>query len=193
MHPAETTTTPVIAPYAHPLDEFYAQSGRVLPRIEVIAPEKVPQPYRDLLVHQGDMTPTLEKFHNSTIHLEVLRREERAGHYFREVVLLTDKEDKRVEFGAIKVSLELFPSSARREILEERLPLGALLAKYKIGHTSRPKAFLRVPCDQFIAGALSLSGKPILYGRRNTLRDLEGRPLAEIVEILPPANQPLSK
>jgi hypothetical protein len=187
MKPLDSTVlaTPVIAPHAHPLDEFYAQAGRLLPRIDVIPGEQIPQPYRQLLVHKGDMTPTLERFHGSTIHLGVLRREERNSHYFREVVLLTDKSNKRVEFGAIKVILDLFPSSARREILEERLPLGALLAKYKIEHFSRPKAFLRVHCDDFIAEALGLTGNPVLYGRRNTLSDPDMRPLAEIVEILP--------
>ena len=33
---------------------------------------------------------------------------------------------------------------------------------------------------------LRLDGAPQLSGRRNTLTDTEGRPLAEIVEILPP-------
>ena len=37
--------------------------------------------------------------------------------------------------------------------------------------------------------ALRLSGANVLYGRRNTLYDPEGRPLAEIVEILPPAKK----
>ena len=38
------------------------------------------------------------------------------------------------------------------------------------------------------AGALlGLTGAQVLYGRRNTLFDADDRPLAEIVEILPPA------
>ena len=35
--------------------------------------------------------------------------------------------------------------------------------------------------------ALKLSGAHVLFGRRNTLFDPQGNPLAEIVEILPPA------
>jgi chorismate-pyruvate lyase len=133
------------------------------------------------------MTPMLEKFYGSTIHLEVLRSEKRGNFYFREVVLMTDDQNQRVEFGAIKIFLDLFPGSARGDILAERLPLGTILAKYKIEHTSRPKAFLKIQSDEFINLALGLTGKQLLYGRRNTLSNPDGHPLAEIVEILPPA------
>ena len=173
--------------YAHPLDDFYANAGLTLPRIEVVPGESVPEPYRHLLVHDGDMTPTLERFYDATIHLEVMRREQRGKFYFREVVLLTDDLEERVEFGAIKIFLELFPKAARNDILAERLPLGNILAKYKIEHTSRPKGFLRIQSDQYINRGLGLTGRQVLYGRRNTLSTPEGRPLAEIVEILPSA------
>jgi len=147
----------------------------------------VPEPYKSLLVHQDDMTPTLEKFHGERIHLAVLSRQPRDDFYFREVVLLLDKTDKPVEFGAIKINLALFPSAARKEILEERRPLGTLLADYTITHTSRPKAYLRVHSDDFINASLKLDRSQWLFGRRNTLWNPEQRPLAEIVEILPPA------
>ena len=173
--------------FCHPLDDFYDHAGRNLPKIEVVPGPSVPEPYQQLLVHDGDMTPTLEKFYGAAIHLEVLRRERRDNFYFREVVLLTDDFDKRTEFGAIKIFLDLFPIGARNDILAERLPLGTILAKYKIEHTSRPKAFLRVEADQFIKAALQLSGNHVLYGRRNTLFDPQQHALAEIVEILPPA------
>ena len=178
---------PFALPIAYPLDDFYAQAGRALPPIEAVEGDAVPEPYKSLLVHQDDMTPTLEKFHGERIHLAVLSRQQRDDFYFREVVLLLDKTDKPVEFGAIKIHLALFPSAARKEILEERRPLGSLLADYIITHTSRPKAFLRIRSDDFINTALRLQGSQWLYGRRNTLWDPQQRPLAEIVEILPPA------
>ena len=116
-----------------------------------------------------------------------LSRQQRDDFYFREVVLLLDKSDKPVEFGAIKINLALFPSAARKEILEERRPLGTLLGDYTIVHTSRPKAYLRIQSDDFINAAFRLDKSQWLYGRRNTLWDPQQRPLAEIVEILPPA------
>ena len=174
-----------VLPIAYPLDDFYAQAGRALPPIEAVHGNSVP--YKSLLVHQDDMTPTLEKFHGERIHLAVLSRQQRDDFYFREVVLLLDKTDKPVEFGAIKINLALFPAAARKEILEECRPLGTLLADYTITHTSRPKAYLRIHSDDFINASLKLDRSQWLFGRRNTLWNPEQRPLAEIVEILPPA------
>lgn len=170
----------------HPLDEFYANAGIPLPRIQFVPGEQVPEPFNQLLVHEGDMTPTLEEFYKSEIHLQVLKSEKRQDFYYREVVLRTE-QDRAVEFGAIKIFLGLFPPAARRDILEERFPLGHILAYHKIPHLSRPKAYLKLRVDQFIGKSLGLAPGTQVYGRRNTLSTPETHPLAEIVEILPPA------
>lgn len=182
------SSQPSVLPWAYPLDEFYSQARLPLPAIEQIDGESVPEPYRSLLVHQNDMTPTLEAFHEDTVHIRALTRDQRNGFYFREVVLELNGNGTLVEFGAIKIMLELFPADARQLILAEREPLGHILASCNVVHTSRPKAYLRIQSDNFISEALKLEGEHTLYGRRNTLFDPENRPLAEIVEILPPAN-----
>src|SRR3954469_19663154 len=74
-------------PFVYPLDDFYARSGLPLPKFERIVAERMPEPYRTLLVHENDMTPTLEKFHGAQIHLKILNREQRGDYYFREVSL----------------------------------------------------------------------------------------------------------
>jgi hypothetical protein len=174
-----------VLPFAYPLDEFYALANRELPQIEHVRGDEVPEPWRTLLVHNNDMTPTLETFHGDEVFLEVISRHHRGDFYFREVVLHTAKTKKAIEFGAIKINLGLFPCSARPRILQEQQPLGGILREYKIPHSSKPKAFLRVKADEFIKGALKLRGAHTLFGRRNTLFDAQQRPLAEIVEILP--------
>ncbi len=179
-----------VSPFAYPLDEFYAQAGRTLPSIQPIAGDQMPEPYRSLLVHSNDMTPTLEKFHRQKVYLNVLGRHQRDDFYFREVILLLDETEEPAEFGAIKINLALFPSGARRAILEERLPLGHILDQHQIIHSSRPKAFFHVEADSFIMTALQLPDSRQLYGRRNSLMDPVQRSLAEIVEILPPTPHP---
>lgn len=173
---------------AHPLDEFYAGEGHALPPLTQVEGEAVPEPYRTLLVHQNDMTPTLESFYGSTVHLDVLGRRKKDDAYFREVILRLDTNNAPIEFGAIKINLDLFAPAAREQILHERLPLGRILHEYKIPHTSRPRAYLRLASDRLINKVLELSGAQVLYGRRNTLYDPHQRPLAEIVEILPVAS-----
>ena len=170
----------------YPLDEFYAARGQALDVIDRLEPDKVPEPYHTLLVHKADMTSTLEKFHGETLHVEVLQRHVRENEYYRESALVLDGSKKRVEFGAIKIILNLFPPEAQEEILRARQPLGRILTMFKIPFTSRPVAWLRVRSDNYIDTALHVQGPQLLYGRRNSLLDSWERPLAEIVEILPP-------
>ena len=172
---------------AYPLDEFYARSGLNLPPLDQIDGEAMPEPYKSLLVHERDMTSTLENFHKAGIHLRLVSRQQRGDEYFREVVLVLDSSEKPVEFGAIKIHLDRFPEKAREEILREQFPLGHLLKDFAIEYQSRPKAFLRIASDKTINGFFGLHGAHLLYGRRNTLLSPAGESLAEIVEILPPA------
>jgi len=170
----------------YPLDEFYAERGAPLPAIGRVEAAALPEPYRALLAHDGDMTSRLENFHKAKIHIRLLARRAGEHGYFREVVLRLEGSETPVEFGAIKIMIDLFPAEAREEILQERRPLGQILTAYDVGFRSQPRAFLRLETDAFIKGALQLDETHFLYGRRNTLVDPWGRPLAEIVEILPP-------
>jgi len=186
MNDEPVTHTPAISPLLYPLDDFYARMERELPAIEPLDGDAMPEPYQSLLVHENDMTPTLQDFHRDSIHVHALHAEEREGSYFREVLLELDGNGRPVEYGAIKINLGLLPNDTHQEIIEVRLPLGQILFAHEVPHASRPKAYLKVKADEHITGALRLDGAPQLYGRRNTLTDTEGRPLAEIVEILPP-------
>ena len=171
---------------AYPLDEFYGRSGLSLPPLEVVDAEEVPEPYRSLLVHERDMTSTLEAFHHAGIHLSLISRQQRGEEYFREVLLVLDESERPVEFGAIQISLALFPAAARAAILEAKFPLGHILKEFSIDYRSRPKGFLRMASDKTINRLLGLTGVRLLFGRRNSLLDRAGNSLAEIVEILPP-------
>jgi len=170
-----------------PLDEFFRRQGRPLPAWESVTPDAIPEPYRTLLVHERDMTRTLEQFHGAPIHLRVLSSHREDAAYCRESVLELDGSNRPVEFGAIKIHLERFPEPGRTEILEERRPLGGILNASGRAYTSRPTAYLRFAADEFIRDALRMSHAAFLFGRQNTLRDVQGHPLAEIIEILPPA------
>ena len=170
-----------------PLDEFYAEAGRTLLSFQSVAGSDVPEPYRGLLVHDRDMTPTLQAFYHDSIHIEVIRSGRDGDRYHREVLLRLNQNDKVIEFGAIRINLGVLPEPARQLILQESLPLGGILTSCGVAHTSRPKAYLRVETDAFINGLFRLNGREVLYGRRNALTDLQQRVIAEIVEILPPA------
>lgn len=174
----------------YPLSEFYAHAKTPMPRIEIIPGDDVPEPFKTLLVHNNDMTPTLEEFHKTDIHLEIVSRERRGDFYFREVVLRLNRSESPVEFGANKLYLGRFPEEAQDLILQEYVPLGRILKDCGVPHRTEAKAFLRVQCDELIGEKFELTPPAVLYGRKAVISDMQGRPLSEIVEILPAVNQP---
>jgi chorismate-pyruvate lyase len=174
--------------FAYPLSEFYTRAKLPLPRLEIVPSEAVPAPYHALLVHNNDMTPTLEGHHKSRIHLEILSRDQRGGFYYREVVLRLDHDEQPVEFGANKVYLGAFPEDAQEMILLEQVPLGTILKECSIRHKTEAKHFLKLEPDDVICDALEMENSVTLYGRKAVISDLNGKPLSEIVEILPAAS-----
>jgi chorismate-pyruvate lyase len=176
----------------YPLDHFYELErlfdppGPPLPKVQEIAGEEMPQPYRHLLVGTHDMTPTLEEFHGDRVDLEVQGWHRKGERFAREVVLRVRGTGRAVEFGSIIIYLDRFPHDARQAILDGHLPLGTILARYNIAHHGCPQAFLKVQSDDVINNALSLEGSHTLYGRRNWLLNEKEEVLADICEILPP-------
>ena len=153
----------------YPLSRFYRETGKSVPDFAIIAGPDVPQPFRDLLVHERDMTSTLERFHGDGIHLRILHTDREADHYERQVVLQLNRNDKPVEYGAIEIDLGRFPAPARELILGNSRPLGSILADFAIPYVSKPEAFFRTAVDAFVRDALNVAEGTELYGRRNII------------------------
>jgi len=171
----------------YPLDSLYRMCGMTPPAAAAAEGEELPEPHRRLLVHQSDMTPTLEAFWGETIVLRTLQRRLDERSLTRLVVLELEKSRRPVEFGAIIIHLEPFPPAAQELIRGCRCPLGSILARHGIRHTSRPRAFFSLQPDAVICEALGMPAPAPLWGRKNVLATEEGETLAEVVEILPPA------
>lgn len=175
-------------PAPDPLGQVYAESDLSLPGIVSIKVEGLPEPYRSLLAHSDDMTGTLEIAYGDRIRLRVLRRRNSGEVLLREVVLVLEGNDRPVEFGAIRIQLDRLSAGARGAVLEGKLPLGRILQDYRVEYRSRPLEFFRVQADAEMKKALGLDGSPTLYGRRNRLLTPADGLLAEVIEILPPAD-----
>lgn len=165
-----------------PLADFWSprDSERSVARVEG---EDVPEPYRSLLVHDRDMTPTLETYWDSEIQLDVLARAETEGDLLRHVILRT-KAGRPAAFGAIRIHLGVFPAVVREEILACLLPLGAQLRIHAIPHTSAPTGFFRMAPSSLTREVFGWTDAAVHYGRHNRLSGGHGA-LAEVVEILP--------
>ena len=169
-----------------PLAFFCHRGGHPLPEFEVIDGVAIPEPYRTLLVHRGDMTSRLEEFHRAPMKLRVLHREQDADAYRREVLLCAQDSGLPVEYGAIEINLPAFSPELRERILEARVPLGGLLNAHAVRYRSEPRAFIRVAPDPLLNAHFEVATAHTLYGRCNLLRDEQGRTLARIVEVLRP-------
>lgn len=172
--------------YLYPLDTFYSRSRQSPPQVAVVEPAAMAEPYRTLLVHTGGMTSTLEAFHGARCGVRVLEEFAEGGVLSRQVVLVAKPDGKPVEFAAAAIHMDRLPAAAQADVRKGVEPLGAILRRHSVAHTSCPRAFLRFQNAAGIAGALGLQGEPELFGRRNTLFDEGNNPLVEIVEVLPP-------
>ncbi len=168
------------------LQRFYERTGLAAPVLRELKAGEVPQPYRALLVHSSDMTPTLAGFYGQTLRLRVLSRERQDDSYKREVVLWLAEDERPVEYGVIRIYLDRLPPAARRLVLEEQRPLGDILHGEAIPHLSWPQAFFRLKAEPHTGAALGLRHAGFLYGRRNVLLDGSRRLLAEVIEVLAP-------
>lgn len=171
----------------YPLNEFYEEAGLPLPSLTRVEPIEIPEPCRAILVHDLDMTPTLEDTYSGAINLRVLKYSLREIVFSRQIVL-TLQDGTPVLFGAIKIYLDRFPDKARSLILEMKQPLGTILATQGIAHSSHPAGYFRVAADGLINSALQLTDSALLYGRQNVLSDSSQRTLAQVLEILPPCS-----
>ena len=177
-------------PWSGILEQFYRRAGLPFPALRELPGEQMPQPYRSLLVHSSDMTPTLEQYYQQPMAITVLSRELQGSFYLREVVLRGAKDTRPVEYGVIRICLDQLPPPAARRVLEEQRPLGNILQTEAIAHMSWPQAFLQTESDAHMREVLGINQATALYGRRNVLLDGSRHLLAEVIEILAPAPDP---
>ncbi len=173
-------------PWAALLELFYSRAGLRLPLLARLERDEVPEPYRGLLVHSHDLTPTLEAFYGQRLGLKVLSRRREGTSYLREVVLQLAGSGQRVGYGAIRIQLERLPRASAQSVLENQVPFGSILARDGIAHLGWPQAFFSADPDAYMQAALGLDHAGKLYGRRNVLLDGSRRLLADVLEILAP-------
>jgi len=168
----------------YPLDLVYARAGLEMPKVSVVAPERIPQPYRSLLVHDTDMTLTLERHFGGRVALRPLSTFTSRRSYFRRVLLVQEYSGHPVEMGAIRMRLDVFSAPLRTKILRNEIPLGRLLRDGKFQYQSRVKSYLRVTPNAEMMGVFWMREPRVLYGRRTEVVHQDTK-IGDIVEVLP--------
>ena len=168
----------------YPLDVLYAQAGIAPPAIKRISRARVPPPYHGLLVHEDDMTVTLERHCGGRVAVRVLCCALRGQSYFRRVLLVHEASARPVAMGAVRIRLDVLGARLRAKILSQREPLGRILREGGIPFVSRPAAFFEVRPNAEMMGVFRMPVSRTLYGRR-TCVTLAGLRIGDIVEVLP--------
>jgi hypothetical protein len=174
--------TPARSPY--PLDVVYSQAGIEAPQTRAIAASRIPPPYHSLLVHERDMTLTLEAHFGGRVSLRALSTFRKGSSYYRRVLLVQEYSARPVEMGAVRIDLLAFKPKIRSQILGNRVPLGRLLRDGGVDYKSRPTVFLAVTPNSEMMGVFWMREPRILYGRQTEM-SIDGRKVGDIVEILP--------
>ena len=168
----------------YPLNVAYAQAGVPLPRVEEVSPKDIPPPYRSLLVHENDMTLTLERHFGGRVVLRTLSTSASAAWYMRRVLLVQEYSGRPVEMGASRLKIGAFKPRVRNLIFRNEIPLGRLLRDSGVDFKSQPRVFISVVPNQEMMGVFWMRDERVLYGRQTEMF-LEGVKIGDIVEILP--------
>jgi chorismate-pyruvate lyase len=169
----------------YPLDVMCEWAGIPLPKAKAITPYEMPLPYRSLLVHESDMSITLERHFGGRVGLRVLSTFLKNGWYYRRVLLVQEYSGRPVEMGAIRMNVGAFSKRVRGQILANDVPIGRILRDANIEFKSQAKIFLEVKPNSEMMGVFWLREPRTLYGRQTEMI-YRAKHIGDIVEVLPP-------
>lgn len=163
---------------------FYAEHSE-LARFEKVAADALPNAYAQLLNHSSHMTVTVESFYDDRVDVRVLQSQTNQHHYCREILLSTHKTGKVVQYGIVRLKLDLISEPARSEILAESKPLGRVLIEREILREVQLFDLFQVDCGQKLAEFFGVIKGTQCYGR-TALIHCDSEPAIELLEIVAP-------
>jgi chorismate-pyruvate lyase len=156
-----------------------------LPDVIEVPAEEVPSPYRELLVHSHHMTVTVEARHQSPVDVYVLETHREGSWYARKILLFTKKTNYVVQFGIMRINLDMCTPVVRDSILRENIPLGRILIQHNVLRRIEPTAFLYVVPDDAMMQWFGLDEPIPTYGRLAIIH-CNNKPAVELLEIVIP-------
>ena len=176
------------------LDVFQAD-GFEGSELKVVPANRLPKPFRQLLVHNHHMTVTLEEHHGSPVHLVILDARRVGQDYARKLVLTVDSSERAggappqrvVMAGLMHIQLKFCGEGVAKEILSGQTPLGRILIEHDVLRSIESHVYLRVVLGPKLAEmfGLQIYGQTT-YGRVATI-SCDGVPAVELLEIVAPA------
>lgn len=150
---------------------------------ESVQSGEMPPGPRGLLVHDRHMTATLTAHYGEPPSLRVLSHLDNGAGYRRKIVLTVDNGRRVVEFGLLRLNLDVLPADARGEVVARKLPLGEILARYDVLTHVEPRWFLRFAANSPVVQYFAPGTPPGAFGRLGVIH-CNGQPAVELLEVV---------
>ncbi len=179
-----TQSTPGLGPDLRQLYRLFPGNTDE-PAMETVPADAVPEPYHRLLVHEHHMTVTVEAHHGKQVELRVLDRRHEPPWYGRKILLVLEGTERVVQFGIMRINLDLCSEAVRAAILREDTPLGHILIQHNVLRRIEPTAFLRITPNREMMAWFGLVDRKQTYGRLAYIH-CDGKPAVELLEVVTP-------
>ena len=156
-----------------------------LGHFERVESDALPADARTLLAHEEHMTVTVEAFHRSPVDVSVLAKNVTERHYARKIVLRRRDDGRTVQFGIVRLRLDLVEPDVRREIEAEQIPLGRILIAHHVMRQVELVALWKIVPGGELRELLSMGPDTPTFGR-TALIHCDGEPAIELLEIIAP-------
>ena len=150
--------------------------------IRAVEASEVPQPHRGLLDHPSHMTVVMERFHGGPVALEVVATRppsETDRGYAREILLL-DQRGRRIQYGIVRIDLDMVPPAVAERIRAADTPLGRVLIDAGCLCDVQQVRLLEVLPGPHLAAVV---GPDRTFGRVATIV-VGGRPAVDLLEVV---------
>ena len=144
--------------------------------------ESLPEGPRRLLDHASHMTVAMERFHGGPVALEVVATRppsETDRGYAREILLL-DQRGRRIQYGIVRIDLDMVPPAVAERIRAADTPLGRVLIDAGCLCDVQQVRLLEVMPGPHLAAVV---GQDRTFGRVATIA-VGGRPAVDLLEVV---------
>jgi len=161
--------------------------------------DEIPQPQRNLLNHESHMTVTVEAFHRGPVDVHVNRTRfgvavgddfrgeqiERARWYAREITLHRHRDGVPVQYGIVRLNIELLAPPVWEQIRSQQTPLGRVLIDHQVLRELELCGLWRITAGPALSDLLAIERSTCVYGRTARIH-CDNQPAIELLEIVAP-------
>jgi chorismate-pyruvate lyase len=177
--------THAVTPDLESLVRLFYPHPDTLARFEEVDWHDLARDYRMLLAHDGHMTVTVERFHNTPVDVRVLQTRTDGQHYAREILLARQSDGAVVQHGIMRLDFAAVSPQVKSEVVSQKTPLGRILIQHNLLTKVHLRKVWQVTPGDGLRKHLGMRSGQVTYGRTAVIH-LNGEPAIELLEIVAP-------